>query len=109
VAEIEPNRYLLLEVTGEGETEIDEVFSGADAASTWLFYLERCGSEQSKAGEAEVAGQACTRLIVRWRARWNLKAGPMPFLVGVLLDPVEFIMEQKMMRGIKERAEAQSA
>jgi hypothetical protein len=26
--------------------------------------------------------------------------------MGVLLDPIEFIMERKMMHGIKERAEA---
>jgi len=29
-------------------------------------------------------------------------------LIGLTLDPVEFIMERKMMCGIKERAEAAS-
>ena len=43
---------------------------------------------------------------MRWRARWDLTKSPASFLMGVMLDPIEFIMEQKMMRGIKERAEA---
>jgi hypothetical protein len=30
---------------------------------------------------------------------------PAQSLIGVCLDPVEFIIEQKVMRGIKQRAE----
>ena len=44
--------------------------------------------------------------MVRWRARWVLLSSAAPFLIGLTLDPIEFLMEQKMMRGIKERAEA---
>jgi hypothetical protein len=47
-----------------------------------------------------------TRLVVRWRARWDLLSSPISLLIGLTLDPIEFLMEQKMMRGIKERAEA---
>jgi menaquinone-dependent protoporphyrinogen oxidase len=72
---------------------MDEVFRQPNAASTWTFVLEPLDD-----GE-------CTRLVVRWRARWALLSSPMSFLVGVLLDPIEFVMEQKMMRGIKQRAE----
>jgi hypothetical protein len=43
---------------------------------------------------------------VRWRTRWDLLRSPASFLIGLVLDPIEFIMERKMMRGIKERAEA---
>jgi hypothetical protein len=96
VAALEPNRYLLLEIPTEGDTEMDRVFREADAASSWLFLLEELESDQ-------------TRLVVRWRARWRLGANAMSFLIGVMLDPVEFAMEQKMMRGIKERAERRAS
>jgi hypothetical protein len=73
---------------------LDEVFRKANAASTWTFLLEALDD-----GE-------CTRLCVRWRARWDLLSSPMSFLIGVMLDPIEFVMERKMLRGIKQRAEA---
>ena len=92
VAELEPNEYLLLFTEGQGDSELDEVFRRAGAATTWAFVLR----------ELEDGG---TRLIVRWRARWDLRTSPLSFGIGLALDPVEFMMEQKMMRGIKERAE----
>jgi hypothetical protein len=92
VAEIEPNRHLVLFTEGAGESELDKVFEQANAASTWTFLLEKLEGDR-------------TRLIVRWRARWDLRGTPISFLIGLMLDPVEFLMEQKMMRGIKERAE----
>jgi hypothetical protein len=94
VAELEPNRHLVLFTEGAGESELDEVFRKANAASTWTFLLEALDD-----GE-------CTRLCVRWRARWDLLSSPMSFLIGVMLDPIEFVMERKMLRGIKQRAEA---
>ena len=90
---MESGRYLLLYTGAEGEGALDQVFRHADAASTWLFFVEEQGREH-------------TRLIVRWRARWDLLRSPASFLIGLVLDPIEFIMERKMMRGIKERAEA---
>lgn len=39
----------------------------------------------------------CPRPVVRWRARWDLLSSPASFLIGVVLDPIEFVMEQKMM------------
>ena len=93
VAAVEPNRYLLLEIPSEGDTEVDRVFREADAASTWLFLLDEWQDTQ-------------TRLVVRWRARWRLGANAMACLIGLMLDPVEFVMERKMMQGIKERAES---
>jgi menaquinone-dependent protoporphyrinogen oxidase len=73
---------------------MDEFSRQANAASTWTFLLE----------PSDDGGH--TRLVVRWRARWDLLSSPMSFLIGVALDPIEFVMEQKMMRGIKRRAEA---
>lgn len=92
VAEVEPNHYLLLYTGAKGEGILDQVFQEADAASTWLFFLEKRDVEH-------------TRLIVRWRARWKRLASPTSFLIGVFLDPIEFIMERKMLRGIRQRAE----
>ena len=83
----------MLLTRGEGDSDLDAVFRNADAESTWAFALEELDDTR-------------TRLIVRWRACWNLMASPVSFAIGVILDPIEFIMEQKKMRGIKERAEA---
>jgi hypothetical protein len=93
VAILEPGSHLVLLTRGEGESELDAMFRQAGASSTWAFVLQPLDD-------------ARTRLIVRWRARWDLMASPLAFAIGVGLDPIEFIMEQKMMRGIKERAEA---
>jgi hypothetical protein len=94
VAELEPNHYLVLFTEGAGESDMDQVFRQAKAATTWTFLLEPLDD-----GE-------CTRLVVRWRARWDLLSSPISLLIGVVLDPIEFVMEQKMMKGIKQRAEA---
>jgi hypothetical protein len=61
-------------------------------AGTWAFYLR------------EVAPQT-TRLIVRSRGDW--KSNPFIWFGHyVLFEPIHFIMERKMMFGIKRRAEA---
>ena len=93
VAAIEPGRHLVLFTEGAGTSELDSAFRQANAATTWTFLLQRLEGER-------------TRLVVRWRARWDLLSSPMSLLIGLTLDPIEFLMEQKMMRGIKERAEA---
>jgi hypothetical protein len=93
VVEIAPKRHLVLFTAGTGETEVDRAFRQANASSTWTFVLREQEPER-------------TRFVVRWRARWDLLRSPASFLIGLVLDPIEFIMERKMMRGIKERAEA---
>ena len=45
-----------------------------------------------------------TRLVSRWRAAWRLTPATAFWLL--LSDPGSFIMEQKMLRGIRSRAEA---
>jgi hypothetical protein len=63
-----------------------------DYPGTWGFYLR----------EAE---QGTTRLVIRGRGDW--KPGLMNWLgAHVLFEPAHFIMERKMMLGVKERAEA---
>ena len=80
VALIEPNRALVLRSPAEAPPE---------QAASWAFVLAPIDD-------------ATTRLLVRLRLR-----APLP--MRVLLDPAHFIMERKMLRGIKQRAEQQMA
>lgn len=58
---------------------------------SWAFILEPAGVEQ-------------TRLLVRWRSSFQPTAGQ--YLTNkYALEPIHFIMERRMMTGIKERAE----
>lgn len=93
VAEIAPNHHLVLFTDGTGDSEVDKAFRQANASSTWTFLLMEPEPERA-------------RFVVRWRTRWDLQSSPASLLIGLVLDPIEFIMERKMMRGIKERAEA---
>ena len=60
--------------------------------ASWGFYLEK-------------QPNGSTRLIERWRADWN-DAAHNTLFYNVFLEPAGFIMERKMLLGIKERAEA---
>ena len=80
IARIDPGRALVLRSPEEAPSE---------QAAAWAFVLDPIDD-------------TTTRLIVRTRMM-----GP-PALLGVL-DPTHFIMEQKMMRGIRQRAERASA
>jgi hypothetical protein len=51
----------------------------------------------------EPLGQHRCRLISRWRARWHVTAASALWIA--LSDPGAFIMERKMLLGIKARAE----
>ena len=77
VIEIVPDSHF---VTGDGE------------GGTWCLavYPERNGS----------------RLVSRWRQEWKTDGLGPKFFVAIA-DPGAFIMEQKMLHGIKERAESQ--
>lgn len=97
VVAVQPGEYLTLGGAFNpfgGQESLDpndpanRVYFNAD----WTFYVEP-------------TGPATTRLIVRF------KVDAKPRLLGVasvypVLEPLSFIMEQKMLRGIKERAEA---
>jgi hypothetical protein len=48
-------------------------------------------------------GDGGTRLVSRWRVRWPLT--PATVLWVLLSDPGAFIMERRMLKGIKERVE----
>ena len=66
--------------------------SNTGSPGIWGFYLKELGADT-------------TRLVVRGRGDWNF--GLMSWLCArVLFEPAHFIMERKMLLGIKTRAEA---
>jgi len=78
VSAIEPGRAIVL---------------GGDAPpTTWVFTLEPIYDSS-------------TRLLIRWRQEYEPTFGN---VLGwrVFVDPITFVMERKMMQGIKLRAEA---
>lgn len=94
VASLEPTRLLVLAI-GESDSGImGNVMKQAHGASTWVYMLHELDSEH-------------TRLIVRWRARLklSLKMSPFALFQMVSIEPGEFVMERKMLLGIKQRAE----
>ncbi|MCP4166327.1 MAG: SRPBCC family protein [Chloroflexi bacterium] len=81
--------YFVVSATEPGRAII---LSGDDPPTTWAFTLEPIGDRS-------------TRLIIRWRQEYE------PNFANVLgwrvfVDPITFVMERKMMQGIKVRAEA---
>jgi len=86
VAAVEPERYLLLRA-GDLEQESPPV------EDVWLFYLDD-------------VSPGVTRLIARNRRDYESSVSN--WLVWqVVTEPLHFLMEQKMLRGIKTRVEAQ--
>lgn len=92
VALLEANKMLVL----HGDTRKDESANGMALgdgflATTWGWYLQpltRC----------------CTRLVERFRCDWSPNLATQ-VLMRVMLEPVSFIMERKMLLGLKERVE----
>ncbi len=97
VLSLESNESMLLTLDGSGSGPIAEHFRDLNAASSWSFELTPL--EQNR-----------TRLVVRWRARYPRvnSQDPAASAIGVALEPVEFVMERKMLQGIRERAEIRS-
>jgi hypothetical protein len=93
VAILEPERALVL----HGDTRIPDQISGPPMrpgdymATTWGFYL----FAQADGG---------TRLVERWRSDWAPRLSN-TFFYHLFLEPGAFLMERKMLLGIKERAE----
>ena len=65
--------------------------SNTESPGTWGFYLKE-------------SGEKTTRLIIRGRGRWGPGLASWLLLYAVF-EPAHFIMERKMMLGIKRRAE----
>ncbi|MDA8217068.1 MAG: hypothetical protein M0Z94_05555 [Dehalococcoidales bacterium] len=95
VIAVEPNALLLLFTDGRnGPGALNDHFRQVGMASTWAFVLT-------------LTPEGGTRLLVRWRARYDyLRSGvPLAYLIGPLLEPVEFLMERQMLLGLRQRAE----
>jgi hypothetical protein len=78
VSAIEPGRAIVL--------------GGDDPPTTWVFNLEPIDSNT-------------TRLIVRWRQGYEPTPGNV-IMWRLFTDPITFVMERKMLQGIKVRVEA---
>lgn len=92
IAVMEPERAFVVRsgAPGEPPQPPGDFFRG-EIACTWGFYLEPLSS-------------AVTRLVIRWRAAWadtRATRAAQP----ILLEPMHFIMEERMLRGIRDRAE----
>ncbi len=92
VAVLKPERAFVIRsgAPGKPPQEPGSFFRG-ELAWSWGFYLEPLGED-------------ATRLIIRSRAAWadTLVAR---LTKPLLLEPVHFLMEERMLRGIRDRAE----
>lgn len=86
-----PYRTLVMHSDSPIPARVAVMQAGYYRSVTWTFHLEPIDAEN-------------TRLIERWRADWE--PTPMNTLViRTLLEPGAFIMERRMLLGIKARAE----
>ena len=96
VTALEPNRYLVLDamihmLKGQ-HYPLNIPLSGQLLHSSWAFTLYPLGEN-------------CTRLVVRFRA--DYQPGMLNNLIArAALEPAIFLMERKMLLGIRQRAEA---
>lgn len=87
VAEVIPERYILV--------HNDNRHSGADSYinMTWLWYLEK-------------VDESTTRLITRSRCDYSPHLSNRLWMGPLLVEPVSFVMERKMLLTIRDLAEA---
>ncbi len=98
VASVEPDRALVLHSGtdirgGKSSPEHDEDSAGGYGAS-WLFYLE--------------AKDDVTRLICRFRTCYPPGLGNALAYGTMFVEPIGFVMDRKMLLGIKRRTEQSS-
>jgi hypothetical protein len=96
IAALDPPRAFVIRTGGpdDGPQPPGSFFKG-EIAGSWAFVVEPVDART-------------TRLVVRWRAAW---APSLPAAVAQVagLEPVHFIMEEGMLRGIRHRAERLAA
>lgn len=98
VAILEPEQDLVFYADADTQAGCRSEMTGAlgddrlDAVTIWGFHLRPLNSQ-------------ATRLIVRSQGDWHSNVGTL-LLWDVITGPVNLIMSQKMLRGIKKRAEA---
>jgi hypothetical protein len=91
VALVEPNHALVLRAPGTRE----EAFASGLSFPSWAFVIEP-------------AAPGLVRLVVRWRS--DFVPNPIGYVTWKYgIEPVQFVMERRMLKGIQERAERLSA
>jgi hypothetical protein len=101
VAAIDPGRALVL----SGPVDQSTPFEQARTAFTEPAVLDPVRA--SWAFVLQPAGAGVTRLVVRFRA--DYPPNPLSAVAGAMLEPVSFLMERKMLLGIKARVERDNA
>ena len=91
IAVLEPERAFVIRSGAPGEPQAPGSFFKGELEWSWAFVLNP-------------VDEHTTRLIIRCRAAWadTLAAR---LARPVLLEPVHFVMEERMLRGIRDRAE----
>jgi hypothetical protein len=93
IAVIEPERAFVIRSGAPGEPpQTPGSFLRGELAWSWGFYLE-------------ALDRGATRLLIRCRAAWA-DTTTAKLARPLLLEPVHFLMEERMLRGIRERAES---
>jgi hypothetical protein len=96
IVELEPPHAFVIRTGAPGEDpQPPGSFFKGEIAATWAFVVEPLGPDRS-------------RLLIRWRAAWSPSMAAR-LVAPLLLEPVHFVMERGMLRGIKKRAEAAAA
>ncbi len=97
VAVLEPNRALVLggrvDAQTKGPMALKDRDPNAYYETSWAFFLQPVDAHT-------------TRLIERFRTDWGPDTFGNTFFYRGILEPGTFIMERKMLLGIKERVEA---
>jgi hypothetical protein len=112
VANLEPPRALVLSGPLDQSSPFDQrgsAYAGAasldqlgQTRASWAFVLVPLAPSANGLNGAPAAG-AATRLLVRFRA--DYPPNPLSTLAGALLEPLSFLMERKMLLGLKARVE----
>jgi len=94
VAILEPQRTLVLfeDTRQSGKSSGLPIKPGDYLTVSWGFYLYPLGEH-------------ATRLVERWKAGWSPSLAS-AFFYHLFLEPGAFLMERKMLQGIKSRAES---
>lgn len=87
-----PHALVLRSCDSQGQPVPPGDYLRGEMACSWAFILHSSGPQH-------------TRLIIRWRSAW-LPSQQATLLNSLVLAPIHFLMERKMLLGIKQRAEA---
>lgn len=93
VVALEQNRYILLHACNSISTDENSDVPDEYVNVSWLFYLE-------------TIDETSCRLISRWRSDYKPTLANKLGYGPTLIEPISFVMDRKMLLGIKERVEA---